>query len=488
MSTSRKLSVGLLFLAAAWQPACAHRQPAMLAAPRFVPCAGQPESARVAIRTERVDLECQDAESPFCRLHAEYEIENPGSEKLVAAGWILSSRSSDLVLEAGADLPVVPLRGPAPAEQLALAAEQRAEALCQGPPAPLPAERLQALPPQCRELCQAADAPPGAFEPGPVAEADGASSAPDRQGLCQLEREICECPPLPDPIGTNCAVQPLAGWLERADLHAFGFELEMAPGARARLGLRAALEPGETESLDLSVSAAHLRHFILYGEPLFGCRARGEDRCPLSADYLPADSDSRAAGYRLRYALSWPATWKGEGGGAWPSRHPSMPVEAELAWEAKRVLDRKTGRLESRGAPPPLVTAELTPEPRRFHLGGPLLGLGASFEPGETRLLGRLGYEIAYPSYLLYALQLETDFDERLGLVPSIQAASPAIFVLPSLSVGAGLPIRLLPEPQAGLRLQLGLQWPLLGLLVSCDVYPGSSLDAEIGLAAAIAL
>ncbi len=49
--------------------------------------------------------------------------------------------------------------------------------------------------------------------------------------------------------------------------------------------------------------------------------------------------------------------------------------------------------------------------------------------------------------------------------------------IFPSLGFSVGVPVQVRPEVAAGIRLQLTLQWPVIGMGTSFDVYPG--LDDE---------
>jgi len=51
--------------------------------------------------------------------------------------------------------------------------------------------------------------------------------------------------------------------------------------------------------------------------------------------------------------------------------------------------------------------------------------------------------------WLLGSLVAETDARERLQFVPALEAALPAVFVLPSLGLGLGVPVEVLTEVRA---------------------------------------
>ena len=95
----------------------------------------------------------------------------------------------------------------------------------------------------------------------------------------------------------------------------------------------------------------------------------------------------------------------------------------------------------------------------------------------SSHLRARLGYEFAAPKWLIYGLTLDSDFTTDLVVSGMIEAATPFVLMLPSLSGGVGVPVRVLPEAEVGIRIQLGVQYPVAGFVTSFDIYPG--LDAD---------
>ncbi|MDX2012762.1 MAG: hypothetical protein SFW67_21360 [Myxococcaceae bacterium] len=89
----------------------------------------------------------------------------------------------------------------------------------------------------------------------------------------------------------------------------------------------------------------------------------------------------------------------------------------------------------------------------------------------------RVGYELASPAPMFYSLSGETDFRRVVTLVPLVSFASESVLgIIPSFSAGAGFPIDLLDGPaRLGLRGQLGLQWPYVGVVGGLDVMSGTS-------------
>lgn len=116
---------------------------------------------------------------------------------------------------------------------------------------------------------------------------------------------------------------------------------------------------------------------------------------------------------------------------------------------------------------------------RRFVRGGPLLAAGGGW--GSSRAVRvRAGYELAYPERVIYALVGESDTTNAV-IVPSVQhqtRQNSVLVVLPSVGTGVGVPIRVYPEPRAGVRLQLDLSWWVVSFVGTFDIYPPTKTAA----------
>lgn len=67
---------------------------------------------------------------------------------------------------------------------------------------------------------------------------------------------------------------------------------------------------------------------------------------------------------------------------------------------------------------------------------------------------------------------MDTNFNNRLVLGANAEAAMPHFLILPSLSVGAGVPVQVLPSKTAGMRFMAGVQFFSLGFSTSVDIFP----------------
>ena len=106
--------------------------------------------------------------------------------------------------------------------------------------------------------------------------------------------------------------------------------------------------------------------------------------------------------------------------------------------------------------------------------GGPHVGVGGVVTKGsEFRM--RFGYEIGAPDFLLHSVQVDTDFDDYVVVTPSTEFATPHIlYIIPSLSLGAGVPIRVKPDTQVGVRAQGSINYFPVGFVTTVDIFPGA--------------
>jgi hypothetical protein len=62
-------------------------------------------------------------------------------------------------------------------------------------------------------------------------------------------------------------------------------------------------------------------------------------------------------------------------------------------------------------------------------------------------------------------------------VVPAFALASPMVIFIPSVSIGAGVPVRVSPQVDVGARIQLDMHFGPVGYFVALDFYPG--MDAS---------
>lgn len=136
------------------------------------------------------------------------------------------------------------------------------------------------------------------------------------------------------------------------------------------------------------------------------------------------------------------------------------------------------------------VALELTRGSRGdfFRHGGPFLALGGTIDAGFR---GRLGYEIALGEFVLVSVAVDTDFERQVIVTPLVEIASWGMVILPSLSLGAGVPIRVtdhVDHPStAGVRLESSATFYAVAFVATLDIWPADgsyalSLLGRIGL------
>lgn len=136
------------------------------------------------------------------------------------------------------------------------------------------------------------------------------------------------------------------------------------------------------------------------------------------------------------------------------------------------------------------VVLELTRGSRGdfFRNGGPFLALGGTIDAGFR---GRLGYEIGLDEFVLVSVSVDTDFERQVIVTPLVEVASWGMVIIPSLSLGLGVPIRVTDHAEhpstAGVRIESSATFYSVAFVASLDVWPvdGSyalSLLGRIGL------
>lgn len=104
--------------------------------------------------------------------------------------------------------------------------------------------------------------------------------------------------------------------------------------------------------------------------------------------------------------------------------------------------------------------------------GGPFIGIGGTFDQGFR---GRIGYEIGFGEFVVLAAHADADFQRTVTLGAVLEFATPSYVIPPSFSVGAGFAYRLQPTVSAGLRLEVGAVFEVLGIVGSFDYFPDAS-------------
>jgi hypothetical protein len=149
----------------------------------------------------------------------------------------------------------------------------------------------------------------------------------------------------------------------------------------------------------------------------------------------------------------------------WYSGPQSHPVHRDVVLERTPRVRRRRSRVMDEVEEFPICVGRL------WH-GGPLVGIGAGFEP-RARLRLRAGYELSSSRFTVHGLAVETDVRHQVLVVPYTDVGSPNVFIIaPSVALGVGGPLRVWPDFRAGVRVQLTLSWPIVSLIGAFDAFP----------------
>jgi hypothetical protein len=256
---------------------------------------------------------------------------------------------------------------------------------------------------------------------------------------------------------------------ERTRLYGFGFDA--APGSQHEIAARGTIGAGARFVPEAWYPAVGTRHLLTSYE--VGGRAEAFH----DLRYLLAPLDTWAETHELEIVIRCPADWRIDGlFGEAREDYGGLPEGLSGEWEPavegdiRTATYRGTGRVE-----PVLEIGFAVPAAEPFWLGGPVIGLGGTVGDGGGSFWMRWGYEVAWPDWMLYSINVDTDYSDRAVLALQIEGATPlpSMPIIPSFDVGVGLPIQLLPEVQVGVRLLCGFSWGPIGFNATFDFYPG---------------
>ncbi len=268
-------------------------------------------------------------------------------------------------------------------------------------------------------------------------------------GFCALEVGVLGTPTL------NGVAWPVLDGAERVDLpvgpHTVGFAKPVRVTKDQRRGW--------------DIPADETRHLLLHSGRVTGSYALGFRRSP---------GVLRGEGYSAEVAVSvgTEVVWEGASfmqGVLWAREGGQHVVRLGeiVATDGERYPDLAEVLVAVRD-PGELV-----------HHAGPQLSLGVGLHERGESFRVRLEYEVAIDDFILPGFGLDADTRTGWWFVPRVEIATPFLILLPSLSVGVGVPIELGPEPEVGLRLLAGMQYGPLGLVGSVDLFPGGGRAAE---------
>lgn len=189
-----------------------------------------------------------------------------------------------------------------------------------------------------------------------------------------------------------------------------------------------------------------------------------------------------------------PTSWTLEGRG---DRACPLAVTGLGACGAPDVVERASGdgRMQVTYATPLGahlvlgVRAETPPRPVVITNGGPTLAAGYAFGMRDG-FRGRLGYDagLGASGAWIGSFAVESDLTRRLDVVPLVLFGSRARLLRPSVGVGVGAPVSIVPDPGVSGRLRLDVTWAGVGLETHVDVHALPSFGATVAALATVGL
>lgn len=150
-------------------------------------------------------------------------------------------------------------------------------------------------------------------------------------------------------------------------------------------------------------------------------------------------------------------------------RVPLVPIRQRGARFSSWVrIEDVEGFVVDRTAAREHVDVGLRSVPRLTSPGGPVGMVG--WRLGGESVVGRVGWEAFAPTFLGHGVTLEgeTDGELRFAYVP--QVTTPSVLGFPSLGIGLGMPVRLVPRLATGVRVQGTLAFPYVGVIAWLDL------------------
>ncbi len=280
------------------------------------------------------------------------------------------------------------------------------------------------------------------------------------------------------PVGAMLAEMPDTGGEQAISMT--GFELVVPAGGRCDLVTAGVLQlrRGTIEAVGMMLNGVNGRH------PLLGSGPWGEYF--YSLDYLISPIRTWAEVGPIHVTIRFPASWDFVGGATDETGYfdpESYRGMDDADWEVRREGRRRIATLTTDADAGPRLIARWYRPADLVYNGGLLVGLGGSrgVERGSDDFRMRFGYEIAAPAYVLYSVNVETDFRQRVQLIPMVVGSTPMLLWCLGFAGGVGVPVDLRGDAGVGFRGQIEVFVPLVQCLtLSWDVFPGlPAIDPE---------
>jgi hypothetical protein len=246
---------------------------------------------------------------------------------------------------------------------------------------------------------------------------------------------------------------------DQGELSRHGVELSLAAGATAEVVITGVITPTSRRRYYLGVPAAPARHRLLVHG---GKRDRRVGLRYFVAPIRTWSGFPAQMSFTLIHPARWQASVDGVAGDAISQRGGVTTHQARIATDQ------------------PMLSIELELSSRSPIHAGHLLGVGGNVDDA-VGVRWRAGVEAGRGAYLAsLAVELEgatDDTDSGVVLVPAVTAAGPWIFVIPSVGLGLGVPVRLAPTTAIGARFTADAHFGPLGMLLALDYFPGMDAD-----------
>lgn len=153
------------------------------------------------------------------------------------------------------------------------------------------------------------------------------------------------------------------------------------------------------------------------------------------------------------------------------SEPPNVSFTVPRSWKISRTTwSSERGAQEQVATPREPGKLRLHAETHRV-VHGPVVAVGARIRNKDARPWLRGGWEFSVVPRLLHTLAVESDL-RGFTVVPSTEIGTGGWYLLPAVSVGVGVPVRVLPHVRPGARLWGGLNFPFVGVVGGYDVFP----------------
>jgi hypothetical protein len=262
-----------------------------------------------------------------------------------------------------------------------------------------------------------------------------------------------------------------------------GFTVEVAAGGKAEIVTTGKLLLTRSIYHEYGLDGVSARHPLLH---------QGDaEQHIYGVDYLLSPIRTWAEVHRMEVSVRYPSSWDVSG-----SLYAGEGSPRET-WRTREGRGEKVESIVLEGKPEPkskggALTMRISAPGRVVQHGGPFVGIGGV--PGSGDAAGfrmRFGYEMAAPWWVIESISADFDFRGRVVVTPAVEAVSGQLVFLPSMGIGLGVPVQILPTPTVGGRILATLQYPFVGFVTAVDIFPAPAprgTDVQVTLMGRLSL